>query len=256
VFTVALCCAQGTSAQQAPAAQQPPPESRQPQPPPQQPGVQQGSAQPRPTQGAAAAQPEPVEGTTLSTTDHSPESQEPQPPNQVDVEELQSTERAEVSLGAGEGSTVAYASATVVELGGSLALTHASETTTFRIAPSVGYFVVDNIELTLFPDLTILHVGGDEGGGEGDGATDVTFGAMLEPSYHMPFNDDLFGFLGVGFGLRYADDPGVDFALRPRLGMDIMVGRSGILKPAVFLDIGANDGLTQGGFEAGFTVML
>jgi hypothetical protein len=231
VLTVLLCCTHGTSAQQQPAAQ--------PQQPPQQPGVQQGSAQP--------AQPEPIEGTTLSTTDHSPESQEPQPPNQVDMEQLQNTERAEVSLGAGEGSSVAYARATVVELGGSLALTHASETTTFRIAPSVGYFVVDNIELTLFPDLTIGNISGE---------TDVTIGAMLEPSYHMPFNDDLFGFLGVGFGIRYAEDPGVDFALRPRIGMDIMVGRSGILKPAAFLDIGANDGLTQGGFEAGFTVML
>jgi hypothetical protein len=163
------------------------------------------------------------------------------------VNELQDAERADVAIDAGVGSRIAYARATVVELGGVLALTHASETTTFRIAPSVGYFIVDNIELTLFPELGILKV---------EDETDVTFGAMLEPSYHLPVSDSLYGFLGVGFGLRYAEDPGVDFALRPKLGMDFMIGRSGILKPAVFLDIGANDGLTQGGFEAGFTVML
>ena len=63
-------------------------------------------------------------------------------------------------------------------------------------------------------------------------------------------------FAGIGLGLRYAEDPGVDFALRPKIGMDMLIGRSGILKPAVFIDVGANDGLTQGGFEAGFTVML
>ena len=61
----------------------------------------------------------------------------------------------------------------------------------------------------------------------------MMFGAMLEPSYHLPVSDRLFVFLGIGFGLRYAEDPGVDFALRPKLGVDILVGRSGILKPAV-----------------------
>jgi hypothetical protein len=79
---------------------------------------------------------------------------------------------------------------------------------------------------------------------------------VLEPSYHLALSDRTFAFGGLGLGVRYADDPGVDVFLRPRLGMDFMVGRSGIFKPAVFLDIGANDGLTSGGFEAGFTVML
>ena len=152
-----------------------------------------------------------------------------------------------VITGAGVGSDVAYASSGVVELGGALGVTHASETTTIRITPSVGYFIINNLELTLFPELTIFHV---------EDETDVTVGGAIEPSYHMPFSDRMFGFVGIGLGVRYAEDPGVDLFLRPRLGMDFMIGRSGIIKPAVFLDIGANDGLEAGGFEAGFTVML
>ncbi len=239
---------QGTTPQQRqPAAQQQPAQQQ----PAQQPGqTQAGQQQVAQQQQQPAQQPppqQPVEGAPVTTQDYGPESQQPEPPNTVDVDELKEVDSANVALDAGMGSPIAYARASVVELGGTLALTHESETTIFRIAPSVGYFVVDNIELTLFPELRIVNV---------DGQTDVTVGAMLEPSYHVPFSDRLYGFLGVGFGLRYAEDPGVDFALRPRLGMDIMVGRSGILKPAAFLDIGANDGLNAGGFEAGFTVML
>lgn len=78
---------------------------------------------------------------------------------------------------------------------------------------------------------------------------------MVEPSYHLPFSDRLFAFAGLGIGLNYAEDPGVDLLFRPRLGLDVLVGRSGILKPAAFMDVGVNDGLSAGGFEAGFTVM-
>jgi len=170
----------------------------------------------------------------------------PQPPGTVSEEDVEGAQ-ARVVTGAGVGSDVAYASQGVTELGGSLAITHASETTTVRITPSVGYFIVDNLELTLFPELNIIHV---------EDETDVTIGGAIEPSYHLPLSDRIFGFAGIALGVRYAEDPGVDLFLRPRLGMDFMIGRSGILKPAVFLDIGANDGLEAGGFEAGFTVML
>jgi hypothetical protein len=156
-------------------------------------------------------------------------------------------DQVEVSRGAGVGSPLGYARRTVVELGGLLALTHQSQTTEFRIAPSIGYFFIDGLELTLFPELQIVDV---------DGETDVTVAGTLEPSYHIALQDSsLFGFAGIGIGLSYADDPGLDLFFRPRLGLDIMIGRSGILKPAAFLDVGANDGLTSGGIEAGFTVM-
>jgi hypothetical protein len=171
---------------------------------------------------APAERPEPPAGARLG------------PPQQVEVAQF-----------AGVGSPLAYARATIVELGGTLALVHDSDTTTFRIAPSIGYFPVDNLELTLFPELRITHV--EE--------TDTSFGLFLEPSYHVPMSDVLFAFAGLGVGLRWADDPGLEFAFRPRLGLDIMIGRSGILKPATFLEVGLGDGAIAGGLEAGFTVM-
>jgi hypothetical protein len=152
----------------------------------------------------------------------------------------------DVATNAGSGG-VNYADAGVVELGGNLAFTRASKTTTFRIAPSIGYFIVDRVELTLFPEINVIHL---------DGHTDTTFGVLVEPSYHLKMNERLFAFAGAGVGIRYAKHPGVDLAIRPKIGMDILVGQSGILKPALFLDIGTHDGVTQGGLEAGFTVML
>lgn len=166
----------------------------------------------------------------------------PQPPRGTNAQD-----ELQVSRGAGVGSPLSYARRTVVELGGTLALTHESETTDFRIAPSIGYFFIDGLELTLFPELHVIDV---------DGNSDFRIAGTLEPSYHIALSgSELFGFAGIGIGLSYADDPGVDLFFRPRLGLDVMVGRSGILKPAVFLDVGANDGLTAGGLEAGFTVM-
>jgi hypothetical protein len=156
-------------------------------------------------------------------------------------------DQMEVAHGAGAGSPLGYARRTVVELGGTLALTHESQTTDFRIAPSVGYFFIDGLELTLFPELHIVDV---------DGNADTKIAGTLEPSYHLALaGSSVFGFAGIGVGLSWADDPGLDLFFRPRLGLDIMVGRSGILKPALFMDVGANDGLTSGGLEAGFTVM-
>src|SRR3954453_11612355 len=45
-----------------------------------------------------------------------------------------------VATEAGAGSELGYANKSVVELGGTLAFTHASKTNTFRIAPFIGYF--------------------------------------------------------------------------------------------------------------------
>jgi hypothetical protein len=166
----------------------------------------------------------------------------PEPPAGARIE---APEQAEIAQFAGVGSPLAYARSTVVELGGTLAFGHDSDTTTFRIAPSIGYFPIDNLEFTLFPQLRITHI--EE--------TDTSVGLFLEPSYHVPVSDVLFAFAGLGVGFRWADDPGFEFAFVPKLGLDIMIGRSGILKPATFLEVGLGDGAIAGGLEAGFTVM-
>jgi len=261
--------AQSTQPAQPKAQQAPQQPAQPPQQPQQQPAQQpqrpaQQAQQPaqqaqQPAQQPLQANDEPdidekptqVPDSNIAVQPHMQPDERPQPPQSEAFQELGAHEETPVATGAGVGSDIAYASRGVVELGGSLALTHQSQTTTIRLAPSVGYFFIDNLELTLFPELLITNIDGEE-----DDESDVSFGGVLEPSYHVPFTDRLLGFAGLGLGIRYADEPGVDVFLRPRLGMDIMVGRSGILKPAAFLDIGANDGLTSGGLEVGFTVML
>lgn len=217
---------------------------------PQQPVQPQPVQQPAPDQPAAGSEgkpsAEPMGETGITQRDYMADEPRPAAPAPPKAEGA-GDDQVEVTRGAGVGSPLGYARRTIVELGGALALTHESQTTEFRISPSIGYFFIDGLELTLFPELQIIDV---------DGETDVRVAGTLEPSYHLALNDAaLFGFAGIGVGLSWSDDPGLDLFFRPRLGLDIMIGRSGILKPAAFLDVGANDGLTSGGLEAGFTVM-
>lgn len=190
----------------------------------------------------------------VKEVDHAGGDETPTPPGGPPPN-ARAPEEVEVAKNAGVGSDLAYASKSVVEVGGALALRHQSKTTLFRVSPSIGYFFVDNLELTLFPEVTVTHIAAD-GDEAGEGAqTDWTIGVVLEPSYHLPFNDRLFAFAGLGVGLNFAEDPTVDLLFRPRLGLDILVGRSGIFRPAAFMDVGLADGLSAGGLEAGFTVM-
>lgn len=154
--------------------------------------------------------------------------------------------------GAGpERKPLAYAQAKLIEVGGAMALTHDSETTAFRLMPSIGYFIVEKFEISLLPELRLLHV--DDAAG---GAHDVSIGAAVETSYHVRMTDLAFVSGGVGLGVRYAKDPQFSTFLRTRLGLDVLLGGTGIFKPAVFLDMGFSDGVTAGGLEAGFTLML
>jgi len=224
----------------------------------QQPQQQQQQPQGQGNQPPEPKQPEAVEHTlndaNIKPHDYSKPNQEPKPPEPPgSVKQLEGGQPVDVAIKAGEGSPIAYGRRSVVELGGSLAFTHQSETTTFTFTPTVGYFVADNFELSLLPELRITDV---EANDEGDSAADVSIGGAVEPSFHLAFNPSLYGFLALGVGVRYAEDPGFDLFFRPSLGMDIMIGRSGILKPAVFMDVGVNEGTTAGGFQAGFTVML
>ena len=64
------------------------------------------------------------------------------------------------------------------------------------------------------------------------------FGALFEPSYHMPLNKVVFAFSApvwvcVMPRTRAPTSP------CPKLGVAFLLGRFGILKPAAFLDIGA-----------------
>lgn len=162
---------------------------------------------------------------------------------------------------AGTGGTVAYSESGVLELGGAAGFSMAGDLTTASISPQIGYFVADNVQLSAITDLKYANTD------EGDGAVTVT--GLVEPSYHLPFTDTLFGFAGIGAGVKYAEGAGTGLAVVPRLGMNMLVGRSGIFTPAVnvgYSTVDARDADNQSagtlltvkpsvGVSAGYTVM-
>ena len=167
---------------------------------------------------------------------------------------------------AGIGGSTAYGRPGVVELGGSIGLTLAGDLTQFNISPTVGWFFTDNLQLSGIIGFNYSSTSTTVG------STTVSTSAsslnvLVEPSYHLPINRSLFAFLGIGVGLGYADGPGAGFAVAPRLGMNIMVGRSGILSPALQFVYSTSEvlrtpqgtfigGNTSFGLNVGYTVML
>jgi hypothetical protein len=153
---------------------------------------------------------------------------------------------------AGVGGEISYARAGVVELGGSAAFSAGGGATLLTLNPQVGWFVADNLQLS-----GILRLAAGGGG--------FRASVLAEPSYHIPFTQQAFGFLGVGFGI--GANNGVGFALSPRLGANFLVGRSGIFTPALFFEYNATGVDSVGnsttatiqsafGINLGFTVML
>jgi hypothetical protein len=130
---------------------------------------------------------------------------------------------------AGIGGQVGYGRAGVLELGGSAGFTASSDFTTINITPSLGWFVADNLQLS--GRLSFTYVSADDAMGGSEEGSITT--ALVEPSYHLPFNRSVFGFVGLGMGAAHVTGPGVGFAIAPRVGANLMVGRSGILTPAL-----------------------
>lgn len=135
---------------------------------------------------------------------------------------------------AGVGGPVGYGRAGVLELGGSAGFSSGGGMTQLNIAPSVGWFISDNLELTGIIDVAHASTGETDG-------TLVT--GLIEPSYHVPVNRTMFGFLGVGIGGSYVDGPGIAFAMAPRIGGNFLVGRSGILTPSVSWQYNTHDSM-------------
>lgn len=125
---------------------------------------------------------------------------------------------------AGVGSQTGYGRAGVLELGGFAGMTAATNFLSTSINPTIGWFFADNMQISGILGLSHLRT-------EEDSATLVT--VLAEPSYHVPFNRSVFGFLGLGLGAAYQQEQGIGFAMAPRIGANIMVGRSGVLSPAL-----------------------
>ena len=125
---------------------------------------------------------------------------------------------------AGVGGVVGYGRAGVLELGGSAGFAFASDYRSMNFSPTVGWFVADNLEVS-----AILSVANIKAGDQ----SSTLWSALLEPSYHIPFNRSVFGFVGAGAGAAYVSGLGTGFALAPRVGMNLMVGRSAVLTPSL-----------------------
>lgn len=151
----------------------------------------------------------------------------------------------------GEEEDEEYTDSGVFELGGRVGLEWTEDEFTITASPTIGYFVVDFVELSLI--FTFDYRSIEDEAGE---RTSTKSGALIfEPSYHLPLQEGLYLFGGVGVGAGY-DGDNVDFELIPRVGLNIGVGRSGVLSPAARVPILVDsDGTTAGfGFEAGYTV--
>lgn len=137
---------------------------------------------------------------------------------------------------AGVGGTTAYGRPGVLELGGAAGLTIASGITDFNFSPSVGWFVADNLELSAIA--SVAHV-------EANNDSATVWSAVVEPSYHLPFDRTIFGFLGMGIGAAYEQKMGTGLAVAPRIGANFLVGRSGILTPSLTYEYITHNSMTE-----------
>ena len=125
---------------------------------------------------------------------------------------------------AGVGGQTGYGRAGVLELGGSASFRAGSGFQQASISPSLGWFLADNFQLSGMFDLGYVSTDND---------SITTTSLLVEPSYHIPFNRSVFAFLGIGLGAAHVEDLGLGFATAPRVGMNVLVGRSGILTPSL-----------------------
>jgi hypothetical protein len=210
-------------------------------------------------------EPDADEESTPSASDPKPEGQlpavrsddDPVPPPAAPVDP-----DATIVKQAGIGGPVAYGRAGVLELGGAASFSTASDYTQLSIRPSIGWFVANNLELSAILAINYLNVEDDSGGD----VSATTWSALLEPSYHLPLGPTMWAFLGIGAGISHVNDE-TGFALAPRLGMNFLVGRSGILTPALLVQYSTTDAVETGdgqtlvgvsttfGLSVGYTVM-
>ncbi len=160
------------------------------------------------------------------------------------------TQNPGITEQAGVGGNQGYARAGVLELGGSASFTKAEDLTEISFTPAVGWFIIDNLQLTGLLAWNFAK------GGTGDGAHVLS--AMVEPSFYYPMDDSRFIFAGLGAGIQYMDSPTSEtgFAIAPRVGYKQLVGRSGLVsldvRPVFSFndDIEARGGNTLIGFDS------
>ncbi len=170
-----------------------------------------------------------IDGTPQATAPATPQGN--LPPPQSDDDPAPPVASPDVALPpggvveqAGVGGIIGYGRAGVLELGGSAGFMLANDFRNITVAPSIGWFVADNLELS-----GIVSVSNVKAADEAS----TMWTAVVEPSYHLPFNRSTFGFLGMGIGAAYEERMGAGLAVAPRIGANFLVGRSGVLTPSL-----------------------
>ena len=149
---------------------------------------------------------------------------------------LMGNRNATIVSQAGIGGPVAYARSGVLELGGMFAWTAQSGQSTLMVAPTLGWFLTDNFEISGVVQYNRQMTAGNA-------HSFIT--ALVEPSFHLPIVDQLFVFAGFGVGATGVTGQDVGFAVAPRVGMNVLVGRSGILTPSVAWNASTNRSITD-----------
>ena len=158
--------------------------------------------------------------------DVDPEHTTPDPtpvvPNVLD--EKPRAERLTVMEQAGVGGPLAYASATVLEVGGSGSISVSGERLYLRMAPFVAWFVVDGFRLSYTHELYTSKY---------EKKYRVSTAMLVGGDVHFKLNDRLLIGTGPEVGALYNGDKwGV--LIRPKITLDILVGRSALLHPGLF----------------------
>jgi hypothetical protein len=150
-------------------------------------------------------------------------------PNVLD--ETPRAERLTVVEQAGVGGPLAYASATVLEVGGSGSMSVSGDRLYLRMAPFVAWFVVDGFRLSYTHELYTSKY---------EKKYRVSTAMLVGGEVHFKLNDRLLIGTGPEVGALYNGDKwGV--MIRPKVTLDILVGRSAILHPGLFFSWSSAD---------------
>ena len=117
-----------------------------------------------------------------------------------------------------------YAQHNVLELGGAIAVVKANAFTQIGMQPTFGWFVVDYVQVSMVLAFDYVKTF------NADAKTRTS--ALLEPSFHVHVGGPVFAFFGAGGGFAYEKESGAGLAIAPRIGLNFLIGGSGVIKVA------------------------
>lgn len=124
----------------------------------------------------------------------------------------------------GGGKARRYAEKGVKELGGAVSITNANVFTQIGVQPTFGWFFIDYVQLSLLPSVEYVKTFSQP--------SKSRYSVLLEPSFHAHVGGPVFVFFGAGGGVAYERETGGGLAIAPRIGLNFLIGGSGVLKLA------------------------